>query len=53
VKLLGAGYAVRLLNNSSKKVLNPLEFICDIMGCTEENRIGLIKTRTDESMSNE
>jgi len=35
------------------KVLNSLECICDIIKSTEENRIGVVKTRTDESMSNE
>jgi len=30
-----------------------LEFLCDIMRCTEENRIGVVKTGTDERMSNE
>ena len=38
-------------NNSGKGVLNPLKFICDIKRCTEENRIGVVKTGADESMS--
>ena len=45
------GKAVSLENNSGKGVLNPLKFICDIKRCTEENRIGVVKTGADESMS--
>jgi hypothetical protein len=39
-------------NNSGERVLNPLEFIYDIVRCTEENRIGIVKTGADESMCN-
>jgi len=31
-KRLQVGLAVRLENNSGKRILNALEFICDIMG---------------------
>ena len=43
--------AIRLENNSGKSILNALELICDIMRCTEENRVGIVKTDADESMS--
>jgi hypothetical protein len=46
---LRMGEAIRLENNSGESVLNPLKFICDIMRCSEENRIGIVKTGTDES----
>jgi hypothetical protein len=37
-----------------RSVLNALQLICDILKCTKENRIGIVKrlkTRADESMS--
>ena len=45
------GKAISLENDSGKNVLNPFEFICDMERCTEENRIGVVKTGADESMS--
>jgi len=51
-KRLGVGLAVRRENNFGKIVLNPSELIFDIMRCTEENGIGIVKTRNDESLSN-
>ena len=33
-----------------KIVVNPLKFIWDIVRCTEENRVGIVKTGVDESM---
>ena len=50
-KRLGVSVAIRLEYNSGKRVLNTLEFICDIVRCTEENRIGVVKARTNEGMS--
>jgi len=46
-----SGLAVRLESNSGKIVLNPLEFTGDIMWCTEETRICVVKTTTDGSWS--
>ena len=43
--------AIRLENDSGKSVLNAMELTCDIMRCTEENRVGIAKTGADESMS--
>ena len=43
--------AIRLENNSGESVLNGLQLICDIMRCTDENRVGIVKTGVDESMS--
>ena len=43
--------AIRLENNSGEGVLNPLQLICDIVRCTEENRVSIVKARADESMS--
>jgi len=34
------------------RVLNSLEFVCDILRCTIDNRIAIVKTGADESMSN-
>ena len=48
---LRACKAIRLEKNSGKSVLNALELICDIMRCTEENRVGIVKMGADESMS--
>ena len=39
-------------DNSGERVLNALEFIPNIDGCIEEIRVGVVETRTDESMSN-
>ena len=48
------GLAIRLEdNNSGERDLNALKFIDDIVGLTEENRVSVAKTRTDESMGNE
>ena len=44
---------MRLENNFGEGVLNLLEFILDIVRCTEESRVGVVKTITDTSMSNE
>jgi hypothetical protein len=43
--------AIRLKNNSGEGILNPLQLICDIVGCAEENRISIVKAGADESMS--
>jgi hypothetical protein len=43
--------AIRLENNSGESILNTLQRICDILRCTKENRIGIVKTRAVESMS--
>jgi len=51
-KRLGVGKSVRLKNNSGWRVLNSLQFICDMMRIAEKSLIGVVKTRTDESMSN-
>jgi len=32
--------------------LNSLEFVCDILRCATENRIAIVETGADESMSN-
>ena len=45
------GVAIRLENNSGEGILDTLEFVCDIVRCTEENRIGVVKVRTNEGMS--
>ena len=42
--------AITLENNSGESVLNALQLISDIMRCTE-NRVGIVKTGADESMS--
>ena len=44
----GRGYQT----NSGESVLNPLKFICVIVRCNEDNRIGIVKTEADESMGN-
>jgi hypothetical protein len=44
--------AIRLEDDSGEWVLDTLKFIADVVGRTKENRIGLVKTRTDEWMSN-
>ena len=46
------GYTVGLENNSGERVLNSLKFMCDIMRCAIENRISVVETGADESMSN-
>ena len=43
--------AIRLENNSGESVLNALQIICDIMRCPKENRVDIVKTGADESMS--
>ena len=48
-KRLRVGLAIRLKENSGERVLNALKFIDDIVGGTEENRVSVVKTRTDES----
>ena len=45
--------AIRMEDDSGERVLHALEFIHDIVRCTEKNRVGVVETRTDESMSNE
>ena len=50
-KRLRVSVAIRLEYNSGKRVLNTLEFICDVVSCTEENIIGVVKARTNEGMS--
>ena len=45
------GVAIRLENDSGKRVLDTLKFMHDIKRCTEENRVGVVKARTDEGMS--
>ena len=45
------GVAIRLENDSGKRVLDTLKFMRDIKRCTEENRVGVVKARTDEGMS--
>ena len=52
-KRLRVGLAVRLEDNSGKRVLNALKFIDNVVGGTEKNRVSVVKTRTDESMGNE
>ena len=52
-KRLRVGLAIRLEDNSGERVLNTLKFIDDIVGGTEENKVSVVKTRTDESMDNE
>ena len=52
-KRLRVGLAIRLEDNSGERVLNALKFIDDIVGGPEENRVSVVKTRTDESMGNE
>ena len=47
---LRVGLAIRLEDNSGERVVNALKFIDDIVGGTEENRVSVIKTRTDESI---
>ena len=47
------GLAIRLEDNSGERVLNAPKFIDDIVGGTEENRVSVVKTRTDESVGNE
>jgi hypothetical protein len=42
--------AIRLENNCGESVLNALQLIYDILRC-KENRIGIVETRADESMS--
>jgi len=32
--------------------LNSLEFVCDIVSCAIENRIAIVETGAEESMSN-
>jgi len=39
-------------NNSGERVLNSLEFVCDMLRCTIENRIAIVETGADESISN-
>ena len=43
--------AIRLENDSGKRVLDTLKFVRDIERCTEENRVGAVTARTDEDMS--
>ena len=45
------GKTISLEINSGKGVLNPLVFIFDIKRCSEENRIGVVETGADDSMS--
>ena len=52
-KRLGVSVAIRLEYNSGKRVLNMLEFICDIVRNIEENRIGVVTARTNKGMSDE
>ena len=52
-KRLRVGLAIRLEDNSGERVLIALKFIDDIVKGTEENRVSVVKTRTDESMGNE
>ena len=52
-KRLRVGLAIRLEDNSGERVLNALKFIDDIVGGTEENRVSVVKARTDKSMGNE
>ena len=42
---------IGLENNSGKSVLNALQLIYDIMRCTEEDRVGIVETGADESVS--
>jgi len=46
------GYIVELENNSGERVLNSLEFVCDIVRCAIENRIAIVEPEADESTSN-
>ena len=46
------GEVIKLESNSGESVLNPLKFICVIVRCNEDNRIGIVKTEADESMGN-
>jgi len=38
--------------NSGERVLNSLEFVCDMLRCAIENGIAIVETGADESMSN-
>ena len=51
-KRFGVGLTVGLENNSGERVLNSLEFVCDIVRCVIENRIGVVETEADESVRN-
>jgi len=42
---------VGLENNVGERVLNSLEFVCDMLRCAIENRIAIVETRADKSMS--
>jgi phosphosulfolactate phosphohydrolase-like enzyme len=50
-KRLGIGVAIRLENDSGKRVLDTLKFMRDIKRCTTENRVGVVEARTDEGMN--
>ena len=52
-KRLRVGLAIRLEDNSGERVRNALKFIDDIVGGTDENRVSVVKTGTDESMGSE
>jgi hypothetical protein len=52
-KRLCVGLAIRLKDNSGKRVLNALEFMNDVVGGTNKNGVGVVETRTDESMGDE
>jgi len=43
---------VGLENNSGERVLNSMEFVWEILRCAIENRIAIVDTGDDESMSN-
>ena len=40
---LRVGVAISLENNSGEGILDTLEFVCDIVRCTEENRVSIVK----------
>ncbi len=52
-KRLRVGLGVGLKDDSGERILNALEFINDVVWCIEQSRVDIVKTGTNESVSNE